>query len=121
MDEFDESNECIFVMQGQVVIGYEINKIKKYCLKFNANAVIGDYGMTFNERSQFIYTALTDLKTLYIRKSNWVNILSEFPDIGRKMISKIFLKYMNEIKNKVTVSKKRAIAEFIKRNDHSII
>ena len=51
LDEFDESMEAIFVMQGQVVIGYEINKSKKYCLKLSRAVIIGDYGMTFNQRS----------------------------------------------------------------------
>ena len=111
MDEFEESAEVIFVMQGQVVIGYEINKSKRYCLKLHSAVVIGDYAMTFNQRSQFIYTALTDLHALFIRKENWMVLLMENPDIGGKIISKIFLKYLTEIKSKVLVAKRKATKE----------
>jgi hypothetical protein len=32
-DELEEPNEILFVYEGHVVIGYEINKERKYCLK----------------------------------------------------------------------------------------
>lgn len=48
MDEFDECNEILFVCEGSVVCGYEINKVKRYCMKVHKNAIIGDFGCTFD-------------------------------------------------------------------------
>lgn len=32
LEEFDDVNQIFFVEQGKIVIGYDINKTKKYCL-----------------------------------------------------------------------------------------
>ena len=48
LDEFDECREIIFVMQGSVVVGYEINKVKLYCMKYKDKCIIGDFGLTYN-------------------------------------------------------------------------
>jgi CRP-like cAMP-binding protein len=110
-----------FVLQGQVVVGYEVNKIKKFCLKLSKSIIIGDFGMTFNMRSEFIYTAFTDLHTLAIRKEKWIELLTEHIDLGQKMISKISLTYITKIKSRVLVSKRKAVAEMNKRKDHNMI
>jgi len=33
VDEFSEQSEVFFVMTGAIAIGYEVNKIKKYCMR----------------------------------------------------------------------------------------
>ena len=48
IDELDEFNEIIFVTIGTVFIGYEINKVKNYCIKYTDKCVIGAFGCTFN-------------------------------------------------------------------------
>jgi CRP-like cAMP-binding protein len=75
MDEFDECLEIMFVLQGSVVIGYEINKQRLYCMKCKNKCIIGDYGITFNQRSPILYTALTDIHALTIRKEIWFDVL----------------------------------------------
>ena len=75
LDEFDECCEILFVMKGSVVVGYEINKVKKYCMKYRDKCIIGDYGVTFNQRSPLLYTALTDIHALSIRKEVWFEVL----------------------------------------------
>lgn len=50
-DEFEEQTEAMFISSGTVVVGYEINKIKKYCIRMKDKGVVGAYGMTFNMRS----------------------------------------------------------------------
>ena len=62
-------------MKGTVVVGYEVNKMKKYSLRIKNKIVIGAYGSTFNQRSEFIYTALGDVHAQAIRKENWLEIL----------------------------------------------
>lgn len=58
LDEFEESQEVNFLQKGSIVVGYEINKIKKYCLMMKHRCVIGAYGVTFSVRSEFIYSSL---------------------------------------------------------------
>ena len=47
-NELDEFNEIMFVDKGKVVVGYEINKQKRYCIQFSNRCVIGAFGVTFN-------------------------------------------------------------------------
>lgn len=55
VDELDEMTEIIFVYEGDINVGYEINKQKKYCFKFKDKCVIGSYGINFDQRACFIY------------------------------------------------------------------
>jgi hypothetical protein len=71
-EELDEFNEIMFVNKGKVMIGYEINKEKRYCIAYHDKIVIGAYGITFNQRAAFIYAALTPIEGYFIRKTNWI-------------------------------------------------
>ena len=83
--ELDEFGEVIFVEKGLIYIGYEINKKKKYCVKYNGSCVIGGFGATFDQRSSFIYISVTESTGNFIRKQNWKDILEEYPDIAKKL------------------------------------
>lgn len=47
VDELDDFDEVTFVQKGTIVIGYEINKLKTFCLKYKNCAIIGAYNVTF--------------------------------------------------------------------------
>ena len=47
-EELDEINEVIFILDGVIDLRYQINKIKKYVLRFDCNFVVGAYNCTFN-------------------------------------------------------------------------
>lgn len=49
IDELEEFNEVIFVAQGTVYIGYEINKKRVFCISHRNRSVIGAFGATFNQ------------------------------------------------------------------------
>jgi len=53
-------------------MGYSINKNDTYCAKF-MTGVIGDYEVTYNQRSSFHYRAFTECHCFFIRKRNWLN------------------------------------------------
>jgi hypothetical protein len=78
-DELDEPDEILFVCKGSVVIGYDVNKVKKYCIRQKNNSVIGAFMVSFCQRSEFVYTALTNIEGLFVRKMNWHEILSSNP------------------------------------------
>lgn len=66
-DELDEFNEITFVNKGQIVIGYEVNNQKRYCIKYTDCVVIGAYECMFKKRSNYIYAALTNIEGLFVR------------------------------------------------------
>jgi hypothetical protein len=70
VNEAEEQNEIFFVEKGQVAVGYEINKIRKYCLLYKDHFVIGSFATVFNCTSEFIYTTIKDCSGFMIRQSN---------------------------------------------------
>lgn len=121
VDELDEFNEIIFFSRGQVAVGYEINKQKWYCLRYIDKSVIGAYGLTFNQRSDLVYTTLTPCHGFSIRKSNWQKILSDNSEMAIILKQNILIQYLTYVRSKVLVKKKRAIIKMCERNDHQMI
>lgn len=88
-------------------MGYEFNKVARYCLNRNNCCVIGLYGMIFNRRSEIIYTAKTDLKGYFIRKMNWRLLMTEFKEL-KVQIQKQALTYYNRMfKSPIQILKNR--------------
>jgi hypothetical protein len=58
-EELDEINEVIFVMKGVIDMGFEINKTRKFVLRFFKGHTIGTYNCIFDERSMFIFMCKT--------------------------------------------------------------
>lgn len=121
VDELDEFNEISFISKGQVVIGYEINKQRRYCIQFNDKCVIGAYGITFNKRAAFIYTALTHVEGFFIRKQEWLDILQISPEIAFVIKKNVLMDYLCKIRLKVMVNKRKAIEKIQTRHDHQMI
>ena len=71
INELDEPNEVLFFNNGTYEIGYEINRVKKYVLRFKDSGVIGAYQCTFNKRSNFIYKTVSICQGYSIRKNSW--------------------------------------------------
>ena len=116
-NELDEFNEITFIQKGSIVIGYEINNQKRYCIKYDDNAVIGAYECMFNKRSAFIYTALTEIEGLFIRKSILNELREDFDHISFCFRRNILLEYLMNIRIKVVVNKKKAIETLHSRYD----
>ena len=55
--------------------------------------MIGGYQICFKKRFAFNYMAETDLVCYAIRKKNWGQIMSEYPDYERNIRTKIFAWY----------------------------
>lgn len=49
VDELDEVGEIFFVTKGSVAVGYRVNNVQKYCIKFDEKCVVGSYGVTFHQ------------------------------------------------------------------------
>ena len=48
VNELDEVGEILFVQQGSIGVGYEINRMKRIVLQFTNRYVIGAFYATFN-------------------------------------------------------------------------
>ena len=75
-NELEEVNEVLFFITGTHEIGYELNGIQKYVLKFKNTIPIGAYPITFDQRSLFIYKTVTNCEGYFIRKNNWKEIMA---------------------------------------------
>jgi len=105
LNELDEHGEVFFVQKGTVFIGYEINKMRKYCLRYIDCCVIGGYGATFNQRASCLYQAMTYCSGYFVRKANWINMLEEHPEIAARIKQKILTEYIIKIRSRVNISR----------------
>lgn len=120
-DELEDVNDLLFVHKGKVVVGYEINKQKKYTLVLRDKAIIGDNDVTFGKKSEFIYTALTNIEGFFIRNQNWQHILRSNPDVASQVIIKIAMKYIKDIQLRVVCKKNSAIERLRNRPEFNVI
>ena len=67
LEEFDETNEIMFVTSGSVLVGYEVNNVKKYCIKMD-RIIVGGHGILENKRSEYVYCSLNNVDACSIRK-----------------------------------------------------
>ena len=118
VDELDEFGEVTFIYQGTIAIGYEINKMRKYCNTKTNKCVIGAFGVTFNQRAAYIYTAITNCHGFFIRRANWMRINKLSPEIFKVMKQNVLVDYLMNIRYKVIVHKKLEVARFMDRKDH---
>ena len=60
LNELDEVAEVIFFMNGTYEIGFEINRHQHMVLRYKDCNVIGAYGVTFKQRTIFVYKTYTE-------------------------------------------------------------
>lgn len=121
IDELQEVIEAFFVSKGTVLVGYDINKMKRYCMRFQEKCLIGAYEMTYGQRAQFIYTALTSVSGYTIRKQNWKKLLDqEEGEIVKKFKQNIIFSHMR-INAKVHLKRKQAMQKIVQRSDYNML
>lgn len=84
-NELDEVNEVIFINQGTYEIGFEMNRIQTFVLRFKDSNVIGAYGVTFNKRTLFVYKTVTACQGFFIRRNAWRNLIKEHVEISNHL------------------------------------
>jgi len=70
-NELEDINEIIFFCKGAYDIGYQLNTQHKYVLRYENSNPIGGYGVTFDQKAEFIYKTHTDCYGHFIRRANW--------------------------------------------------
>ena len=109
--ELDEIHEVIFVEQGKVDVGFELNRRRKFAIRFTDKVMIGSYNCTFNKKTLFVYRCFTDICGYIIRKAKWLEIIDGYPEISGKFKENIERDYLHQIKNKVLIEKEKEIAK----------
>jgi CRP-like cAMP-binding protein len=100
-EELQEISEVIFIGKGTIDIGYEINRQRRFVMRYTNKIVMGAYNCTFNKRAIFIYRCKTDCEGYFIRKENWVNLVTMDPEIERFIKKNVTIDYEHNIKFKV--------------------
>jgi hypothetical protein len=102
-DELQDINEVIFFEQGIHKIGYEFNGTRKFPLVYKNVACIGNYSITFNKKSSYIYATVTDCKGYFIRRRNWFPLFDNHLEVGHEFKRHIVQEYEKKIKRKVNM------------------
>ena len=118
LQELDEINELIFFDNGTYEIGYEINRVEKFVIRFKNHKVLEAYGATFSKRSAFIYKTTTECKGYFIRKCNWQKILSNHVELADDMKIKIINDYEFNIRKKINRAKRIDTKVWEDRHDY---
>ena len=118
IDELNELHEVIFVQSGTIYYGYEINKSKNYCIKYQHGCVIGAYGCTFSQRSNYIVYAQTNIEGFFVRKENWMALLQRDEVIRNSLERKILMEQLIKLNPRIELDKKRKIIKLLERKDH---
>lgn len=66
--ELEEIQEVIFVLTGNVHVGFEINRRTKFVVQFTDKAIIGAYNCANNKKTIFVYKSASDVRGLMLRK-----------------------------------------------------
>ena len=124
-EELDEFTEVIFMMDGFFEIGYTINQMTKYVLKYDKNE-IGAYNVTFFKRSLFNYRVCSNKRSsgYFIRAINWLTELiqnEECQEFTDKVRIQLAAQYKTKIKTKVMRRKVEDLQKFKERNDYDTI
>ena len=77
--------------------------------------------MTFGKRSEFIFAAMTDIDSFFIRRKKWIDILYEYKSSGDLMKAKIVEEYVLTLKYRIQRLKKKDIKNFMSRYDYDSI
>lgn len=124
--ELDEFGQIFFMIQGCIVVGFNINKTSHFALKKESSFQVGAFGLTFNQRCRYIYKSFRETTSGYfVRKEHWLDLLSgtgsEIKDFTKNFKKDIIFDYFMNIRAKLELSRKQLIAEFEQRADHTII
>ena len=80
--ELEEIQEVIFVQQGTVHVGFEINRKEKFVVQFANKVVIGAYNCAVNKKTIFIYKAVSDVSGYMLRKEIWQDLMNDYGEIS---------------------------------------
>ena len=119
LQEGDEVNEEIFVINtgqhdkgGKYCIGFEdrTSQQRYFHIKLGCKTIIGSYELLMDQKSQFVYKALSHIDAYGLRKEALQPILEEHPDF-RSQMTQYTVKYYYKVINFPMIKFKKSIYE----------
>jgi hypothetical protein len=107
----------IFIQKGNLDIGYEINKKKRFVIRLHNHCMIGAYNCCYNEPSTFIYRCKGNCEGYFLRKESLISLLNMDSDINDFMRDQIKQQYQMKIKYKVFAIKEAHLQKIMARSD----
>lgn len=74
--------EVLFVVEGDVVVGYTINNAEYLAIKMCKRSIIGDIPVYFKQKSEFLYRAISTIHCQAIRRHNLQEIIRKYNFLG---------------------------------------
>ena len=116
--ELDCVDTVQFFMQGEIDIGYEVNRQIRYKIRLHCPLILGGFECSFNRRSQQFYKAKNFTSGYMIRKKYYTEIQNEWPGIYVLIKKKNILFYQKYIRTKINILKRQDIKIFEQRADY---
>ena len=116
--ELEEVGVINFISDGEIHVGFEINKQEIYTMRFKKFSINGAFDVTYKQRSQFLFKAGSNCKGFFIRKQAWQNILDESESqISKNLKQKILIDYLWNFRSKIVSQKNKVIGQYKGRSD----
>ena len=102
-------------------MGFRVNTDRKMALKYHED-IIGDYFITFNKRSIWVYQTHTTCLGYFIRKKAWAELIEndDHRDIREAMEPKLVAKF-ERMKNEFMKIKKKHLEKIADRADYDAV
>ena len=117
-NELENIDIIIFFTDGNIDVGYEINREIKYKLRFTGTIQIGGFECTHNRRCQVIYKSQRSSSGYFIRRRNWAKLEEDFPYFYKNLKSSFQKFYILKISFKINTLKQLDIEKFEQRADY---
>ena len=85
-DENEEVNEVSLFTEGEMGLGFELNKTIKIAFSQKDEIVVGAWEISFGRRSQFVYKTLSSCDGFFIRKTKWVQMIRSNEQIADELV-----------------------------------
>ena len=110
-----------FITSGHVAVGYSMVSEVFHAKYLQENQTFGDYSCFENKKSEFHYTAITEVEGFAIRKRRILDILERFSDkhsdFAGQLRVQVFTNYRNLIRNHVNEHRNDNIKQLRERGD----
>lgn len=94
-------------MKGTFIVGYEINKKRKYKLKFKGGTHFGLYNCIFNKKSMFMYKCIEFIEGYSLRLQGWQTVEAKFFDLMNDFKQKLIIDYDHRIRKPMMLYKSK--------------
>ena len=120
--QYKEVHEMYFITSGHVAVGYTLLSEVHQAKYLQENQTFGDYSCFENKKSEFHYTAVTEVEGFAIRKRKILDILERFSDkhqdFANQLRVQVFTNYRNLIRNHVNEHKQDNIKQLRERGEY---